>query len=101
MEDKEFYKLMKKKKREINTFDINEEEKQKLYQLVGETIERYEENKIYSLKNKENFIKRDEGLKKHSKGLKQIEFLVANIIKKDKMLFRTRESRKKQTPENN
>jgi len=43
---KEFYTLMDSKKKEIESLDISENYKNNLSNLVKETIERYEENRI-------------------------------------------------------
>ena len=45
MEHKKFYELMKDKRKEIESLDISKDKKNNLYQLVDETIERYEKNK--------------------------------------------------------
>ena len=47
--DEEFYAMVELKRKEIGSFDIPELEKEKLYLIVDETIERYEEGKKYNL----------------------------------------------------
>ncbi|MEK6827662.1 MAG: hypothetical protein AABX99_04225 [Nanoarchaeota archaeon] len=48
--DETFYKLIKLKREEIKSFEISESEKDRLYHIVDETIQRYEEQKQIDLK---------------------------------------------------
>ena len=45
MNEEEFNKYIVSKRREISELKINEEEKQRLYSLVEETVQRYEDIK--------------------------------------------------------
>jgi CHASE3 domain sensor protein len=44
--EKEFYKIIERTKENIESMEIPESEKIKLYELVNETIQRYEGNKL-------------------------------------------------------
>jgi len=51
MEREEFYNQIGIRKKEIESMNISEEQKSKLYSLVDETTKRYEELKINQLNN--------------------------------------------------
>ena len=48
----EFYELMKRKKEEIKSLDLSENEKNNFYKLVDETVQRFENLKSYNLSGK-------------------------------------------------
>ena len=75
MRDKGFYKLIEKKRKDIDSLDISRDKKDGLYQLVDETIVRHEENKY-------NFPIIEEFFKDFVKG--QASFILKTVLKDSK-----------------
>lgn len=70
---KEFYKLIEQKKKEIQRLDISEDIKNNLYNLVDETIQRHEQNKIIYLNKQIVSAQLEEEEKKLIKRLENME----------------------------
>ena len=79
MEDKEFYALMDEKRAGISSMDITENNRENLYRIVDETIQRYEQNKTSSLHSQESLVRLGKALDQISQGLKQIDSAAVKI----------------------
>lgn len=62
MEEKEFYDLMKEKVNEINSLDVPEDYKKKLYLAVEETIQRHEGNRRTAIETLSSVSELEKGL---------------------------------------
>ncbi len=107
MEDKEFYDLMDENRIGIDSMDITENQKDHLYHMVDETIQRYEENKTSSLQSQENLMRLDKAwgelLKKLDETYSIGEKIKKNLSKLEKtaLSLRIRQVREGQQPLNN
>jgi len=72
--EKQFYELMDKKRKEIESLNIPVENKDKLYQLVNKTIESHKETKINYLKSQ----KACEGIGKNFMKIQKIGCKIKN-----------------------
>ena len=78
MDDAKFYGLMERKRKEIAGFKMSEEEKNRLYALIDETIGRYEEGKAYCQKRVDAVRQGEEALEKMFNSFRRS----SNLIKK-------------------
>ena len=100
-----FYKLMKKKKEEIKSLDISKSERNNLYELVEETIQRYEDLKSHNLSEK--IVTLSKSLNKLLRGFEKIanscQITRENLSKLERTVVKLKIQKAfdSQTPENN
>jgi len=76
MDDKEFYELIEAKRKDIESLDISQSEKDNLYKLINETIERDEKIRSYSGGKEEDLKRIDKAEKKIIDTYNQISSIV-------------------------
>ena len=82
--DEEFYKFIEKKREEVDELDIDGEEKERLYNLIEETIERYELGKVNYQKGIKASVEFGIALGKLKKNSKELDSIAkdTNVIVK-------------------
>jgi len=77
---KKFYRMIENKKKEVESFDIPDSEKEERYIIIDGELKRYNENKINSLNNQVRLAHVKESIKKSERHLRNLSSVLESSI---------------------